>query len=83
MFAPGAGIHEDPATGSAAAALAGLLVELQSPRTNDDARWMLFQGDDMRRPSRIGIAAEIVEGRIAAARVSGTAVEMFSGTLRL
>lgn len=83
MFAPGIGINEDPATGSAAAALAGLLAELQTPTTSDDARWTLFQGDDMGRPSRIGIDAEIVDGQVAVARIFGTAVDVFSGTLRL
>ena len=72
MFAPLIGISEDPATGSAAAALAALLCA----RRGAPVRVELHQGDDMGRPSRIGLAAE--PGRVT---VSGRAVRVMQGEL--
>ena len=57
MYAPGHGIGEDPATGSAAAALAGLLAV-----TEGDAdgwmSWRIGQGIEMGRPSLLRGARE-------------------------
>lgn len=86
MFGPSKGIPEDPATGSAAAAMAGLLTE----RTIADGAtppqtlgWTLHQGVDMGRPSRIGIEVEQTGGVPTAVRISGSAVEVIRGSLRL
>ena len=51
MFAPDAGVAEDPATGSAAAALPAYLrhMGLEKPA------FLVHQGDDMGRPSRITV----------------------------
>jgi trans-2,3-dihydro-3-hydroxyanthranilate isomerase len=49
MFAPGMGIAEDPATGAAAVAFAGLLATL----THGDLEIAIDQGVEMGRPSRI------------------------------
>lgn len=74
MFAPLDGIPEDPATGSAAAALGALLSELErAPLVLDIA-----QGVEMGRPSRIGVAAG-PEG----VTVSGSAVRVMEGKLIL
>ena len=54
MFAPLDGIEEDPATGSAACALAALLAEALGRPLALDVR----QGEAMGRPSRIEVAAE-------------------------
>lgn len=51
MFAPGAGINEDPATGSAAAALPAYLRHMGNPIPS----FVIHQGDDMGRPSRITV----------------------------
>lgn len=82
MFAPLMGIAEDPATGAAAAALAGALVDRQQP---DDgvARWTLHQGHAMGRPSTILLEADVRKGRPEAVRVGGTAVVVGRGTLRV
>jgi trans-2,3-dihydro-3-hydroxyanthranilate isomerase len=52
MFAPLAGVLEDPATGSANAALAALLTSL-APGENVDLHYEIEQGVEMGRPSLI------------------------------
>ena len=82
MFAPAMGISEDPATGAAAAALAGYLAaRAQSP--SGTLRWMLEQGFEMGRPSLISIECDVDAGSVKAFRVGGTAVPVFEGLLRL
>jgi trans-2,3-dihydro-3-hydroxyanthranilate isomerase len=74
MFAPAMGIEEDPATGAAAAAFAGYL------RAHGGAgRWVIEQGVEMGRPSRLFVEAD-ADGGI---RVGGTAVPMMRGELLL
>ncbi len=80
MFAPPYGIPEDPATGSAAAALAALLAELD-PSPDAAIALSITQGDEMGRPSRIEARAEKRDGAVAAVRVGGTAVRVMEGTL--
>ncbi|WP_188053803.1 PhzF family phenazine biosynthesis isomerase [Sphingosinithalassobacter sp. CS137] len=81
MFAPLMGIAEDPATGAAAAALAGLLVDQQSPGDGTHC-WVIRQGEAMGRPSTIHLEVDVVEGHPAAVRVGGTAVIVGLGTLQ-
>jgi trans-2,3-dihydro-3-hydroxyanthranilate isomerase len=82
MFAPTLGIVEDPATGSAAAALAALLAHLD-PSADATVRLAITQGDEIGRPSRIAASAEKRGGVIGPVRVGGTAVAVMDGTLRL
>lgn len=79
MFAADLGIAEDPATGSAAAALAGALgSEAGSDGTH---AWTLHQGVEMGRPSVLHIAADRVGGQVSAVRVGGHSVLIADGTL--
>jgi trans-2,3-dihydro-3-hydroxyanthranilate isomerase len=71
MFAPLDDIPEDPATGSAAATLAALLAEARGTFAGN-----IHQGEDMGRPSQIGV--EAVPGRVT---VSGQAVRVMQGQL--
>ena len=80
MFAPAHGIPEDPATGSAAAALAGFLAS-RSDRGEDWHTWRIAQGIEMGRPSRITVRARRSGGRVAEVRVGGTAVPVAEGTI--
>ncbi len=82
MFAPGAGVPEDPATGSAAAALAGLLAA-RSPEQGGTLRWTVEQGLEIGRPSVIEIEADKAGGEIVAVRVGGSAVMMSEGLMRI
>lgn len=79
MFSTQGGVREDPATGSAAAALAGYLAEKKGV---GPGRWWIEQGIEMGRPSRI--LAESIRGEDdQTIRIAGQAVIMGSGTLHL
>jgi trans-2,3-dihydro-3-hydroxyanthranilate isomerase len=82
MFAPGLGIPEDPATGSAASALAGYLAVRQESR-GGTCKWEVEQGVDMGRPSTLFLEAELHEGRVTAVRVGGASVRVGEGFLEL
>lgn len=82
MFAPGMGIGEDPATGSACAALAGFLA-LRSEKRDGTLRWSVDQGVEMGRPSRIELEVDLKRGQLAAIRVGGASVLVSSGTLHI
>lgn len=82
MFAPAMGITEDPATGAAAAAFVGFLADRQQP-ADGAVRWTLSQGTELGRPSKIEIGADIVGGKLTAARVGGTAVLMSKGVFEI
>ena len=80
MFAPGLGVTEDPATGAAAAALAGVLVYFE--RFDDgDHTLVIEQGFEMGRPSLITLGLDIVEGRLASASIGGGTVMVSAGHL--
>lgn len=82
MFAPLMGIEEDPATGGAAAALAGVLAA-QDPARSGEATWRISQGVDMGRPSILELTANLAGGRASQIRVGGSAVRMGQGSLDL
>jgi trans-2,3-dihydro-3-hydroxyanthranilate isomerase len=82
MYAPGGGIPEDPATGSATALLAAQL--LTSEKLSDGKHvWQLEQGYEMGRPSDLTLEADVMSGKLSAVRVGGSAVRMMSGELEL
>lgn len=82
MFAPGSGVAEDPATGSAAAALGGYLSAL-SGRASGTLSWTVEQGLEMGRPSLLYVEAERSGGRTTAVRVGGGAVPVCRGTMAI
>lgn len=82
VFAPGHGIPEDPATGSAAAGLAVLLAS-ESPIDDGRLQWQIDQGIEMGRPSRILIEADKQDGKVRSVFVSGHAVWVCEGRIRL
>lgn len=79
VFAPALGVPEDPATGAAASALAGLLHE-RDPG-DGHRRWRIEQGFEMGRPSLIELEADVTGGRITAVRVGGSSVLVSEGWL--
>ncbi len=82
VFCPDDGVPEDPATGSANAALGGYLAA-RTPRTGT-LRWVSQQGIEMGRPSRLEIEVDKqTDGTITAVRVGGSAVLMSEGRLRV
>jgi trans-2,3-dihydro-3-hydroxyanthranilate isomerase len=82
MFAPLFGVMEDPATGSAVAALAALLTSL-APGENADLAYDISQGTEMGRPSQlIATARKTAEGPVLAT-VAGSCVPVMRGTVEL
>ncbi len=80
MFAPELGVGEDPATGSAAAALPAYLNACR-PLPPGPAAWVIEQGVEMGRPSRLHVEAEHAGGAITTVYVGGEAVGISSGVL--
>jgi len=82
MYAPGVGVPEDPATGSAAAALAGYLGK-RAGVSEGSLRWRVEQGIEMGRPSLLEVEAELEGGRVVRAHVGGRSVMVSRGTMRV
>jgi trans-2,3-dihydro-3-hydroxyanthranilate isomerase len=82
MFAPAMGIDEDPATGAAATALAGYLAPLEE-KASGTIQWLVEQGVEMGRPSRISIEADLSDGIVAEIRVSGSSVSVSHGEMNI
>jgi len=80
MFAPDAGVAEDPATGSAAAAFAGWLAA-HRPMTGSRSTFTLRQGQEVGRPSRIDLQFDHDGAKIQSVRVAGASVMVSQGTL--
>ena len=82
MFASAWGVYEDPATGSAVAAFAGVVQAFDHPR---DGEHMLTieQGFEMGRPSLISLGLVIEDGALASATIGGSVVVISSGSLDL
>jgi trans-2,3-dihydro-3-hydroxyanthranilate isomerase len=76
----GMGLGEDPGTGSAAAALIGLLAEEAAPATGQ-ADYVLRQGHEMGRPCRIMIQFRKDNDILVHAGIGGDAVIVGEGTL--
>lgn len=81
MFDPLHGIPEDPATGSAAGALVGLLAEQEGLAGR--ARYEIAQGEEMSRPSRIIVDVTRDNGQILETKITGHCVEVIKGALTL
>ncbi|HWT12578.1 MAG TPA: PhzF family phenazine biosynthesis protein [Allosphingosinicella sp.] len=79
MFSPLANIVEDPATGSANAALAALLL---SHGDGEDFAADVTQGEEMGRPSFLAVSAHRVADGIRAS-VEGACVRLMEGTVTL
>lgn len=76
------GIMEDPATGSAACALASYL-SLKNGGAEQVTKYAITQGVEMGRKSEIGVEVELEDNRkeIKSVRLSGAAVKVMEGKL--
>lgn len=79
MFAPLSGTYEDPATGSAATPLAGLLLHHSN---RDHLAFVIHQGEYMNRPSLMHVTAR-KDGQAIRATVAGRCVRMMEGSFNL
>ena len=82
MFAPGHGIAEDPATGSAAICFAGAVHRFDALPDGLHRR-VIEQGFEMGRPSFMTLTMAIRGGRLETIRLGGHAVAVTSGTLEV
>jgi trans-2,3-dihydro-3-hydroxyanthranilate isomerase len=82
MFAPTLGVPEDPATGSACAALGGYLAK-RDARRDGTLKWVVQQGVEMGRPSVLEIEVDKSAGAVTAVRVGGNSVLVTKGELIL
>jgi trans-2,3-dihydro-3-hydroxyanthranilate isomerase len=80
MFAPTMGIPEDPATGAAAAAFAGVVIKFDTPPDGVHSG-IIEQGYEMGRPSNIFQELEVEAGKLAKVRIGGHAVRVMEGEL--
>ncbi|GHC75439.1 PhzF family phenazine biosynthesis protein [Limoniibacter endophyticus] len=79
-FSPFPDGGEDPATGSAVAALAGAIQHFDRMPEGAHRLWV-EQGMEINRPSRIRLEMDIVGGAIDTARIGGHAVKISEGKL--
>ena len=82
MFAPGEGIDEDPATGSATAAVGALQAALL-PEPDALLSLSVGQGMDMGRPSLLQVRATKRNGTVDSVQVGGRCVPVMAGSFRL
>jgi trans-2,3-dihydro-3-hydroxyanthranilate isomerase len=82
MFSPLDGIPEDPATGSANCALAGLLSQIDKADSGG-FRWRIAQGVEMGRPSVLEARAEKREGVVENVWIGGESVLVSEGLIEV
>jgi trans-2,3-dihydro-3-hydroxyanthranilate isomerase len=80
MFSPGMGLGEDPATGSAAAALIG---ELAKHAGDGQTEYIIRQGVEMGRPSRITVQVRKNGDELTHGGIGGDAVIVGHGSMEL
>ncbi len=80
MFAPALGIPEDPATGSAVAAMSGYLVKLARYQDGDFSV-VIEQGFEINRPSILEMSFTSSSGKVEKVHVKGKAVVVSQGEI--
>lgn len=80
MFAPGVGVAEDPATGSAAVCFAGVVQQFDG-LTDGMHKRTIEQGYELGRPSQIALTLVIEGGKLVTVRIGGSAVRVSEGTI--
>ena len=82
MFAPEHGVAEDPATGSEAVGLAGVVHRFDALPDGLHKR-TIEQGFEMGRPSLIELSLQVEGGKLEAVRIGGHAVRVAEGTIEV
>jgi trans-2,3-dihydro-3-hydroxyanthranilate isomerase len=82
MFGPSVNVSEDPATGSACAALGGYL-GMRDERRDGMLTWVVEQGYEMGRPSVLHIECDKAGGAVTGVRVGGESVMVCEGQISL
>ena len=81
VFAGGVGVAEDPATGSAALGLGVFLVGSGLLPGSGRTSYVVEQGIEMGRPSRLECSLEVTDGTVTSATVSGSVVLIAQGCI--
>lgn len=81
MFGPGVGVGEDPATGSAAVALAVFLVGRGVLAADGRTGFVVHQGAEIGRPSRLDVLVEAAGGAAVRTAVHGQVAPVARGEL--
>ena len=83
MFGPAAGIAEDPATGGAAVAFAGVINTFDQLPAGSHKR-NIEQGFEMGRPSIIALSCEVAQrGVLETVRIGGSAIRVTEGEIEI
>jgi trans-2,3-dihydro-3-hydroxyanthranilate isomerase len=82
MFVAMGDIREDPATGSANCALAGLLASLTT-ESSGTFSYRIAQGVEMGRPSALLASVEKRDGAVAEVRIGGSSVPVAEGSIEV
>jgi trans-2,3-dihydro-3-hydroxyanthranilate isomerase len=82
MFAPRDGVPEDPATGSANAALAAMLASLDA-KSEGTLKYRIAQGVEMGRPSVLEARVDKRDGAVETTRIGGTSVLVGEGWIEV
>jgi trans-2,3-dihydro-3-hydroxyanthranilate isomerase len=82
VFAPGAGVAEDPATGSAALGLGAWLAACGHVQPDGETPYVVIQGVEIGRPSRLECVVQCENGAAVAGRVKGSVVPVAEGAIR-
>ena len=82
MFAPLDGVPEDPATGSANAALIALLSHCDQ-RSDLEDKWKISQGSEIGRPSVLHERAQKIGGTVNEVNLGGYSVMVCKGTISI
>ncbi|MBT8227671.1 MAG: PhzF family phenazine biosynthesis protein [Dactylosporangium sp.] len=83
VFAPGAGVAEDPATGSAALALGAWCVFTGLLPGDGTATFLVHQGAEVGRPSILCGSVTASDGRPVSTTVSGQVVPIATGIMQI
>ncbi len=81
LFAPGLGVPEDPATGSAALGLGVYLVGAGLLAPSGDSAYTVRQGAEIHRPSTMECTVSAVDGRAVRAELTGAVVPIARGEI--
>jgi len=82
MFAPGSGVAEDPATGSAAVAL-GPYLAAEGLLPDGRTAYVVTQGVEMGRPSTMHCTVDVSGGAATTGTVGGSVVAIARGEVRI
>ena len=83
VFAAGVGVPEDPATGSAGLALGVWLVDAGLLPGDGESSYLIEQGLEMGRPSRLECTVVAEGGRAQTCRVAGSVVPVAQGRIEV